>query len=698
MTASTMTEPRTRGRAPGASGAFRRDIQGLRAVAVVLVLLYHAGVPMVGGGFVGVDVFFVISGFLITGLILREVESTGGISLSRFYSRRARRLLPATALVFVGVTLITLLLLPVTQWRVIAGDLAASAFYVVNWRLADRSVDYLADDTAASPLQHFWSLAVEEQFYVVWPLLVLALLWWSRRAGGAVSRRRLAGGLLLIALPSLAWSVHLTTADPGRAYFVSTTRAWELALGALLAVGARRLARLPVVVRASAGWLGLLAIAVAALTFDRTVPFPGFAALLPTLGAAAVIAAGTGDGRGSTRVLTSAPMQDVGAMSYSLYLWHWPVLIAAGAVWDTRGGDLWLPTALAVVGCSVVPAWLAYRVVEQPLHAAPAFARPRLAAVLAGVCVLVGLACAGAVWVAVHRAEQQEHQRLLDAAGDHPGALVLGSDRPPADWTPAVRNPSGFVPGPLAIGEDVAGLDGEYCISTTTGDPVTCEHGPADGPVVAVVGDSKMHQWLPALSEIADRRGWHLVTYLKSACPFVDATTVDEDGKPNRPCVKANASRIDAVLDDPSIDYLLMSQVKDTACPSPDECGSPTRELMTERLTGIMRRAQASGMSPVVVADNPSPPQEMIPCVAEHLDDVDECRFTSTRTSRALTDAAHATETPVVDLNPWVCPGGTCWPVVGGVVTYRQGSHLTATFVTSLAPVLEAQLVGAGLP
>ncbi|TDD63977.1 acyltransferase, partial [Jiangella aurantiaca] len=272
---------------------FRPDVEGLRAVAVLLVLAYHAGLPLVSGGFVGVDVFFVISGFLITGLILREVESTGRLRLGRFYARRIRRLLPATAVVLAATAALTIVLLPPLRWPAIAGDIAVSATYVVNWRLASESVDYLTAEDAPSPVQHFWSLAVEEQFYLLWPVLIIALVWWHRRRRGAPSlRRTLLAGLAVVAVPSLAWSVHLTAASPGAAYFVSTTRAWELAAGAALAIGARRLERLPAWVASALAGGGLAAVGWAALTYDATTPFPGAAALVPVLGTAAVVGGG----------------------------------------------------------------------------------------------------------------------------------------------------------------------------------------------------------------------------------------------------------------------------------------------------------------------------------------------------------------------------------------------------------------------
>src|SRR5690625_3470771 len=252
--ATTPIEARPDRRAPSAAPRFRADIQGLRALAVLLVLAYHAGVPYISGGYVGVDVFFVISGFLITGLIIRELETTGRLNLRNFYARRAKRLLPATAAVFVTVAFLTVVALPITRWREIAGDIAASTIYLVNWRLADKSIDYLAAESAASPLQHFWSLAVEEQFYIIWPLLIIALFWRWRH--GSMSRR-LFWGLLAITIPSFVWSVYLTEANPGAAYFVTTTRLWEMAIGALLAVVIGYTHRIPRAVRIATGWAGL---------------------------------------------------------------------------------------------------------------------------------------------------------------------------------------------------------------------------------------------------------------------------------------------------------------------------------------------------------------------------------------------------------------------------------------------------------
>ncbi|HEX5912326.1 MAG TPA: acyltransferase, partial [Rubrobacter sp.] len=317
---------------------FRPDVEGLRAVAVGVVLLYHAGVPFAPGGYVGVDVFFVISGYLITGLLLRELEKTGTVSLARFYSRRAKRLLPLTVVVLAFVVVLSCLLFDPVRMDEVSLGVVASGLYVMNWLLAARATDYFAAGLQASPIQHFWTLAVEEQFYLLWPTLLLVVVWWSRRIGLGL-RPVLATTLAVVVISSLAYSVYSTELQAGAAYFSTLTRGWELALGGLLAlVPASRLGRQPRWVAFALGWAGLGAIAFATLRFNDGTLFPGYAALVPTLGTAAIIAAGFGIESTMTfavpvRWLTLGPVRHVGRTSYSWYLWHWPPLVFAATLW-----------------------------------------------------------------------------------------------------------------------------------------------------------------------------------------------------------------------------------------------------------------------------------------------------------------------------------------------------------------------------
>ena len=691
-----MTTTQTRADAPAApprSGAgFRPDIQGLRAIAVVLVLVFHAGVPGLPGGYVGVDVFFVISGYLITSMIVAEVAETGRLRLGRFYARRARRLLPAAATVLVATAIATVLWLPVTRWREIAGDMASTALYVVNWRLAGRSVDYLAEGSAASPVQHFWSLAVEEQFYVLWPVLVLVAVLWARRRGRAVSARLLAAAILAIAVPSLVWSIHLTSSAPDAAYFVTTTRLWELAVGALLAVGAARVARLPQRWLTGAGVAGLALIAYAAFVFTGGTPFPGAAALVPTLGAALVLAAGLRDRRGLT-VLGLPGMQTVGAMSYSLYLWHWPVVVVATTLWADDAGRLPTGVGIAAVAVSVLPAWLAYRFVEQPLHLSSALrASVRRSALVGLACTLVGLGAAGVVALAVPSGP----------SGAAPGAAVIGTSAWSGSADPRT-DLAQVVPALADATGDVADLYPDGCHQDKNGTTAkACTYGDPDADVVvALVGDSHAAQWQPTLRAVAEQQGWRLDTYTKGSCAFADVdvwlTTIDG---PYTTCSQWNDAVTATLLADPPAVVVTSNDAIDGVVVDGTMRSKATLEDdVADGLARTWATLADVGTTVVALGDTPWMAKDIPECVAEHTDAwATKCsvpRSAAVERSALAQQraAAERAGVPLIDLDDYVCPGTTCPPIIGDVLVWRDAHHLTATYARSLAPRLADQLV-----
>jgi peptidoglycan/LPS O-acetylase OafA/YrhL len=676
---TTQTEQRSA--APG----FRPDVQGLRAVAVGTVLLFHALPGVLPGGFVGVDVFFVISGFLITGLLLREAESDGRISLARFWARRARRILPAAAVVLVVVAIASVLLLPMTRWQDVAWQVVASATYVQNWVLA-AGTDYLNAGEPATPLQHYWSLAVEEQFYLVWPLLIVAVIALARRRGRGIAmlRRDATIGILLVVVPSLAWSVVATAATPAPAYFTSTTRVWELGVGALAAVLAPRLASVPRGAAVVLGWVGVAAIAAAAIAFDADTPFPGSAALLPVLGAAAIIVAGlrARDGISVARVLSVRPMTWIGDLSYSLYLWHWPVIVFATAVL----GGLDPVSVIAVGVLSLGLAMLSRRYIEQPALRAPALARSTRRALIAGAAVVVvGAASSAFVWVPIAQASVPPTVPAL-------GATALATD--PSAGEPENTIAGGFTPSAVDAADDNPDVYADGCfLDFTEVEPRTCTYGPDDADyTVAIVGDSHAAQWVPPLQTLADERGWKLETFTKSRCPLIDAKVSLSEGGYDEPCAQLNAAVIDELTGPDRPDYVLLGSAGYTTSEGTAVAGF---ERAWSRLTD-------AGVPFAVIQDTPRAGIDIPECVATHPDELTACGVPRTE---ALPNggadqyvAAATLGVPLLDLNDWICPDPVCPAVIGNVLVYRDAGHLGATYAATLAEPLGDAIDTLGVP
>ena len=674
-------------------------------------MAYHAGAPL-QNGFLGVDVFFVISGFLITSILVRELLTTGTISWARFVGRRIRRLLPAAILVLVVTALLAWLVVPGLRRREIGTDIGGAALYVVNWVFAHRAVDYLASDSIPSPVQHFWSLAVEEQFYVIWPLALIALALVLRGLGRRPSLPAVGGLLAAIAVPSFGYAVWLGAVDPARAYFVTTSRAWELGVGAALAVwcaGREAPTRhtagsdggsggasgapgsgVPDAWAAVVGWAGLAALLVSACWLPDGATTPGAWTLVPTMGAAAVLYAGwTRTEAGPVRLLGTGPMVWIGGLSYSLYLWHWPAVILTEWALDGLGGT----QKALVVALAVLPAWLSHRFLESPIHHSRALAahtRPVLAMGLA-------LSAAGAV-AAVPLLHVDSPFRTTPVAGPRPaienlGAATLTSPPSTDPATYAVDDWEWLTPDPQLAGKDRPKADVDRCqVDRLAEEPVACEFGvPGGASTVALVGDSKAMQWLPALERLAPARGWRIVTYGKSSCTFA-AGRAQNAGKPYPACDEWNRRVTDRLRADPP-DLLLTSGSAASAW----DGARATRAALVAGLADRWTEQRAAGIPVVVLADSPLSPNDLDICTARHPHELSRCAFERDPAVAgsglpAQREASAASGTPLVDLTDWICPVAQCPVAIGNVVIHRAGDHLTATYVRSLAPVLGAAL------
>jgi peptidoglycan/LPS O-acetylase OafA/YrhL len=675
---------------PDHGRTLRLDIEGMRTIAVGSVLVGHAGVSWFAGGFVGVDVFFVLSGYLITGLLAREVSQTGRVRIGNFWARRMKRLLPASATVLLFSALVTYVFLPITQRPAFGGDIKSAALYIVNWRLAARGVDYLAEDIGQSPVQHYWSLAVEEQFYLVWPLLMLAI--------GVLAAKRWKLGafyaLGAITVVSFIWSVMQTASTPATAYFVSTTRMWELGLGALLALAAARVARLPSILLAISGWLGIALIAYAVLFFDTSTTWPGTNALVPTVGAALMIASGIIRAPGSPqRLLSLAPMVWIGGLSYSIYLWHWPILVAVQAKYP----DVQVRWTVLLMILSIVPAWLSHKYIENPVRFGTFF-KPTgralgMGAALTALGVVISLALS-----ASGGSGQQEA-----TAAQAPGAAAIADPANKGVVWSDIKQVDRMRPLPVDSPNDRPPFyDLHPECQTGIGDPKPspCESGDTSARrTMVIVGDSKMAQWETALSDLGKAEGWKVVQITKSACPFT-AAEVTRDNKLWKDCHQWGEATLQQILRlKPAV--VLTSHGRATALPKGASESTPsTPEAMAEGMARYWRTLTDAGIPVVPLLDNPTPTSSPVyECVAQHPDALDDCAFDESmgvRNSGAPTAVAAAKLVPGVrtlDMKDLICPDeDRCAPVIGNVLVYRQGSHITRSYIDSMEPQLSARL------
>jgi peptidoglycan/LPS O-acetylase OafA/YrhL len=660
------------------TSGFRPDIEGMRAIAIVAVLLCHAGIPFLAGGYVGVDVFFVISGFLITRLLVGELDRSGTISIRRFYARRIKRLLPLSAALLVTVAILTMVILSPVRAIEVSGDIISSAFYVANWHFAAQSVDYFAQDIEPSPVLHLWSLAIEEQFYFVWPSLLLGVTWFFRRSGRP-ARPAIWTTLSLIFVASLIFGILYTADQPGAAYFSTFGRAWELALGGLLALIG--VIKLPRRIAVPIGWLGLAAIVYACFAYDASTPFPGAAALVPTLGTAALIFAGSaGAARFSPGwLLSTAPARYVGRISYSWYLWHWPFLVFAAALW----GPLSVAAGLAVVAVSWVPTAITHYAIEEPFRRSKVLVRiPSRAFALGAACM--ALAVGGAL--------------LLDA--DQPtirtapisqvkGAAALPEQVVPQDKADAVR------PNPLRARDDRSQAFYDGCLVGIAGtNSNQCLYGDPKGTKTLILfGDSHAMQYFSPLERLANENHWRLIALTKAECTpgEVQIRSMIEEREYSQ-CDAWREKTMERIEESGSRAMVVMSG--DTAytpysSDGRELSGREASEALEEGYMKTLERIHRAGLQTAVIRDTPASSSDVPSCVSEDLQNLDHCAFERVHDWDLEFDVRAAQNSPyahLIDITDEICPSDLCRAVIGNALVYRDKTHLTATFARTLAP------------
>jgi peptidoglycan/LPS O-acetylase OafA/YrhL len=677
---------------------FRPDIEGLRAVAVLAVVLFHAGVPGIRGGYVGVDVFFVLSGLLITGLLLREQQRRGSVSLPAFYARRARRILPAATFVLIATVLATYYWLGHIRGSATALDGRWTAAFAANLRFALQGTDYFGRQIAPSPLRHYWSLAVEEQFYLVWPALLLLT---ATVARGVALRPKLVAVLAVIVIGSFTWSVVETRTDPVWAFFSPLTRAWELGIGALVALGTTRLRLLPDRLAPWLSWAGLLVVLLSLVLLTERTAFPGYAAALPILGTALVIIGGTiRPACGAELVLGRAPLQWLGKVSYSWYLTHWPVLIIAGAL---ATAPLSVGANLALSAAALLLAVIMYRLIENPIR----YARPLAAnsvrslalgagavAVTFGVCAWMPQGRTAATGAMSPQAPAESTDEVLALVAAAAQIRTLPENvRPPLE--DAVRD------FPVSAGSDpsTGELQRQGC---SQGQDVQrigpCVFGdPAGSRTLVLFGDSHVAMWFSAFDLMGKRLHWKIVLLEKSACsaPATSITRAETSNGtvavPYPECVRWRQAAI-IRINQLRPDLVVISD--DTNNIAPD--GRPLAPAeWSAGLEATLAQISVPNSAKLILGDIPhmsqSSPQN---CLAQHAHDVQAC---STPRAAAM-EAEHGdverqvaavTGARYLDVTPWLC-SSVCTAIVGDMDVYLNQDHITATYATYLTGAVEA--------
>lgn len=670
----------------------RKDIQALRALAVVVVLAYHFTPSLMPGGYVGVDIFFVISGFVITSLMISEVQDTGRIDLQKFYARRARRILPAATVTILATVVAGLILSPLNTW----GDLAHDAFFTSifgqNWHLAVGSVDYLAGGSSPSPMQHFWSLSIEEQFYFLWPAALVGAYY-------ALRKTSVRSAALIVLVPtiviSFGLSVFAVTQGDASAYFTTHTRAWQLALGALVAAmwpvinrftkndaQALEPGNAPLTVRTGClVVVGVVLNAYALFTYTGQTAFPGMAALLPTIGTGALIAAGLP----AARWVKSPVVQWLGNVSYSLYLVHWPVAIFLP---KSLGQVAWVVIGL---GLSLGLAGLSYRMVEQELPRKLTRLRhsnPTIIMLKAGaVAIAIGMGTAGVTQLVfstnVSSLERQAEQ-LQEEHPDGFGAESIDSTQ----YTSLLPGTRGTAPSRASVREDVPQTYSHGCVAENT-DPESprCSYGNDQGETTWVlVGDSHMDQYLPAFERIAEEEGIHLITFFHANCPF-NMSQTQQDQQWEDPCKQANEKTYQE-LQTLDADLIITSNWTDV-------------DWAEDPVEGFVQAWEELPAPVMVIADNPAmqPADGTTTCVVENYPETERCARDKHRalpTDHQLPAVEQSQEqgmkVGLVDLTEAYCTDDECPPVIGNVMVYRDPHHVTATYAQTLAPLVAERI------
>ena len=673
--------------------SFRPELQGLRALAVGLVLLFHLWPQRVSGGFVGVDVFFVISGFLITGHLYKELAATGTIKVTKFWARRVMRLLPLAFTVLVFSFLSLLLVLPETTWGMNTRQILASLFYVENWVLAADSVDYMAAENEPSLVQHYWSLSIEEQFYFVLPLILLIIFALTKTIRAKEkfhfnTRVAMSAALMLVGLASFYISVAYTNYEAAQAYFITPTRLWEFTIGGLIALVAQPSILKPWI-QNCISWVGIAMILIAAFVYSGDTAFPGYTALLPVIGTAIFIRYGTEKYLGSYWWASRGFVVRLGDWSYAIYLWHWPLIVIATYLLDQYR---W-PHKFVIIALTIVLAAASQKFIEDPLRQAKYFKIPSRAFFAMGT----SLALIATTTLVVPRLYASEYTDNV-AASECTGAGALLENCSDKGFEGEALVP------PAQVEEEKSEHPYPECfipLGETDFDRSDCSLGANPGEAdltIAVFGSSHARMWLPLFDEIGKAQNWNIQGYAKSACSPVplDKTSPDASGaelEDGQACDEFVVDTAEELKNDPDIDVIVTASLGAGSDYYLDNGDTASDKDKITAIDEMWQEWHDAGKEVITMGEVPYYNDIEAPtCVDTHAGSIAtdcsasyEDSVASRGVFQRITAKEGTAEISFYDPTKGVCKDDRCYSMVGNLITRYDAHHLSADFVKSYA-------------
>ncbi|MFD5601043.1 acyltransferase family protein [Leucobacter sp. NPDC058333] len=699
MTSKIASEPTMRG---PIAPRYRDDIDGLRAVAVLLVVVYHVWLGRVSGG---VDAFLMISAFLLTGSLMRRIETTGRVGVATQWVRNFKRMLPAASIVIVATVAIGMAVLPASTHESLWRHAYGSALYFENWLLATEAADYYADRSLASPLQHFWSLSVQGQVFLLWPVLFVLIVFLSRALRGRIRPRSVALGIFgAVFVASLSYSIVATATDQSFAYFNTGARLWEFAAGSILALLIDRLT-LPVVQRAVLGWLGIAALVACGLVLDVEGGFPGYLALWPVLSVAAVIISGNAEDRryGPAMLLESSPVLAIGKSSYALYLVHWPALVFILVA--RRGEPLNLVEGLILILASIGVARLLTAIVDAPLRRSAWIDRSTWRGF--GV-ILLSFALVAGVVVPIQAESERRAAAELKAIAEaearqltyrNPGAAVLFDG-----WNDHIATDAPVRPLPSEVPDQWGTLEhdcGDGSLMKLPRSVEICFVNDVDVDeatrTIVVVGDSHAQQMLAPIGAIAEQKNWRVISFLRGACAFgLRKVAPSFGGYYSQECRDWNEDVLD-VIQEIEPDAVVTIGTRTRAANAASDRTAGQREAVPEGIETSVARLEAMDIPTILIRDNPRFTYNAYQCIEQSSDVEAECSIAK---SQALARdnplrELESSSTAIIDVSKYYCPDARCPAVIGNVGVYIDENHVSTLYLKTLQPVIDSKLSAA---